>query len=72
MTLQEAIESAKQEILNRPLPHEEAYNNALKLLIEAGERIITARRWEAAPWNSLLLWETKEKERGTNDTARSY
>jgi len=60
LTLTEAIEVVKPEILERPLPHEEEYNNALKLLIKAGKREQANRANPDYVLVGLLPGETKE------------
>lgn len=60
MKLPKAIEIGKDLLTELPQFSPDERRDAVKLLIEAGERIKVARRWKASPWDSLLPSETEE------------
>ena len=60
MTIDEAIIILTEEVLLKPLPHEEAYNNALELGIEALKYIQYRDNCPGSNTRLLLPGETEK------------
>jgi len=60
MKLEKAIENLKQEVLIRPLPHEQNLNDAHKLGIEALKWVLLEREQIHEPIFNELPGETKD------------